>query len=117
GRNRQKRHDAVGAWAAQVFNRGDETQIDFMPMEELGAARGNVVSDVEPRMAFEAVDERTRVQVADRAEAQRTHRASGSNRPFRSTGSRPAARMLRRISSSGARRGPWVASSSADTPS
>ena len=51
---------------------------------------------------LEAVDERPRVEIVDRAEANHGHQASNSKRPSRSTASRAAARMLPWISSMGA---------------
>src|SRR2546425_2495811 len=102
-------------------------------MQQARALGRDVVANIESRGPIEAVNQRARVQVADgtqphtirasgggapRAVRRSTgHRTTTSNRPLRSTGSWFAARMLRRISSSGARRRPSVMSSSADTPS
>ena len=80
--------------------------------------RRHVVADVPalrrrdraPRSAAGRSDSRPRRCGAPSGEHTRT-------RPSRSTGSNPAASMLRRISSSGARRRPSGASSDADTPS
>ena len=62
------------------------------------------------------------IQIVNRAEPDWFHpracsAASRTNRPSRSTGSRPAARMLPRISSSAVRLGPSVPGSDATTPS
>ena len=87
-------------------------------VQELGTPGREVEAQVEARMTLETEDQRTRVQVARPRQGGRAVIGPGeSKRPLRSTGSMPAALMLRRISSSGARRRPSLVSSSADTAS
>src|SRR5690242_5169715 len=74
-------------------------------------------------LTFQPVDERTGVEIADGSETNGHLYACEFAVGFfrkplsRSTGSNPAARMLRRISSMGDRRRPCAPSSSADTES
>ena len=76
-------------------------------MEMVGATGGHVELQIEEiGPAFQALDERPRVQVLDRGDTNWTHDWSASKRPFRGTGTRPAAAMFRRISSRGDRRQP-----------
>src|SRR5262245_38442915 len=100
-----------------VFDRGNQAEIDGAFVQQLRAFRRHVKAEIELWRALETIDERTRVQVPHRTEAHARHHRSRSKRPSRSIGSRPAARMLRRISSSGARRRPSTLPSSGDTAS
>src|SRR5206468_7189008 len=102
---------------AQIFNRGDQSKVDLAVVEQPRAFRRHVAAEAEPRRAIETNYQRAGVQVPDGSQTNRHHEETRSKRPFRSTGSCPAATMLRRISSSGARRRPSLMSSSADTPS
>src|SRR4029453_7353274 len=108
--------DDLIAVAAKIFDRRDQAEIDLPCVQQSGADARQVVADRESICpGFDSFDEGARVQVGDRADADTRHQVRGSKRPARSTGSPDAATMLRRISSSGARRLPSGASSSGDT--
>ncbi len=121
GRHRPARRDGdVGndcIAPAEVLNRRNEADVDLAVVQQLGAFRRHVEAKGKPGCAIQTEHVRAGIQVPDGPEADTRHRSSNSKRPLRSTGWRPAARMFRRISSSGARRGPSERSSAADTPS
>jgi predicted nucleic acid-binding Zn-ribbon protein len=82
----------------------DECVDDLTALQERGALGRNIEPKAELGRSVETEDERPRVQVADRADAERSLQTSSSKRPLRSTGSIRAARIFRRTSSTGARR-------------
>src|SRR5262249_9356290 len=98
-------------------DRGNQADVDVTTVKQLRALRRQIVAKRKSRRPVEAVHEWAGVEVAHRAQTDGRHWGMRSNRPFLSIGSRLAARMFRRISSSGAPRGPALRSSSADTPS
>src|SRR5204862_4030559 len=110
-----------------IFDRRNQSDVDRALVQQLGASGWDIEPHVEGGVALEAIHQGTGVEIADRSETNRprTGHAAGlscgdetcSNRPMRATGVRPAARMLRVISSSGARRRPSPVSSAADTES
>src|SRR5439155_18728318 len=106
---------------AQVLDRRDQTHVDRAGVQMISAAGRYVEPQREPGRAVEAVDEWSRVEIADGAERYQTwrrcHRMIESNRPSRSAGSCPATLIFRHTSSTGARRLPSVSSSTGDTAS
>ena len=130
-RDRHVGHDRVVVGVARVLDDRHQPEIDLAGLDEIGAARRHVEAQRDVRPRGEALDQRPRVEIADRAEADdrrscrhapttpRSRRSRGaprrpptvSKRAVRATGVSDAARMLRRTSSTGARRGPSGASS------
>ena len=111
------RHHRV-AFATQVLDRRNQAEVDLAAVQQAGARAGQVVAHREAvATRFEPDDERTSVEIGDRADANDRHQPRRVKSAPRSTGSPDAARMLRRISSSGERRRPSVTSSLGDTPS
>src|SRR6188508_1312599 len=105
--------------AVEVFDRGNEPEIDGPGVETGGTRRRQVELDGEEiAVPLEPVDQRPRVQERDRTDPDGyAHRDRGAHVPSRSTGVSPADTMLRRTSSAVARRGPSPGSSIGETPS
>jgi len=76
----QVRHDAVRT-AAQIFDRGNQADINRVVVQQARAFGRDVVADVESRHEVEAVDERARVQVADGAQAHAVALSTVDGRP------------------------------------
>ncbi|HUP29971.1 MAG TPA: zinc-binding dehydrogenase [Usitatibacter sp.] len=91
-----------------------KAEIDLAALQQVRAYRRHVVTHVPPlRVAVERPGQRPRVEIANGADPYAHGMAV--KRPSRSTAENPAASMLRRTSSSGARRWPSGASSEAVT--
>src|SRR5687767_917770 len=111
------RHQSV-VGRLQIFDGRNETQIDFVRMQQRRTDGGHVVPHLpQLRRTVECPCQRAGVQVPDRSNADPSVHEITWKRPSRSTGENPAASIPRRTSSSGARRRPSGASSDAVTPS
>src|SRR5687767_1983781 len=121
--NRHVRDDAVVG--VEIFDCRDEPEIDLAAMQQRRAFRRHVEPHVESiGLDLEPVDQRLRIQIRDRAKAQRPAlserrgvaplRVEGGHR---SAAVKPAAAMLRRTSSTDVRRRPSDSSSTVDTRS
>lgn len=69
-RDGDRGHDRV--LARCVLDRRDDPEVDLAGVEPVRDPGRDVADDLEPPIAFEAVDERRRVQVRDDAEPQLT---------------------------------------------